>query len=1006
MSSFPDPSPPAALSAERALALHEEAAVDRRRADAATREAAELRARLTEKTTALAEADAELADALRERADAWRELTAANDALSGLRTHAGSLATERGGLRKQIRNLQDEVNRLSVERGLADAAVRAARNDHEVDRGRVRAMRQSLSWKVTMPLRAVTRVLPALLGRDAEAGIEAENRLSERGGEFPMVLDSPKEWNLPARRARIAGWCLAPEGRGLLTGVRVVCRGVVTEGRYGFPRPDVAQNLSLTDGRENCGFDVDVELPAGFCWVHLEVQDTDGVWHRANEFQARTPTGALWNLKQRVRGELIAENAASLGLDTPSDWNLTSKHLRIAGWCLPPAGGRITSIRAVCRRVVALGQHGYRRPDVAERLSLPAGREKCGFEIFIDVPGGRSLLKIEVADEEKRWHTVGRFPVRAPLLNRALGKTETESLSDYALWVNLHDTLSPSIRRAIKARSEALSYKPLISVVMPVYNVPERYLVRAIESVREQIYENWEFCIADDASTEPHVRAVLERYAAQDKRIKVAFRETNGHISESSNTALELVSGDFVALLDHDDEFTPHALYAVADEINAHPNAELLYSDEDKIDSQGRRFGPYFKPDWNPDLLTGQNFLCHLAVYKTGLIRELGGFRKGLEGVQDWDLILRATDLIKPDKIRHIPHVLYHWRAIQGSTSLNQDAKEYVLNHGRRALLEHYERRGESVEVIETAEGYWRSKFRLPDPPPLVSIIIPTRNQLTLLRRCIDSILDDETYPNYELIVVNNGSDDPETVAYLSRLSRIDPRCRSVDYDRPFNYSAINNWAVREEAKGELVLLLNNDMQVITKGWLEELASQAARPEIGCVGAMLYYPDDTIQHAGVVLGTGGVAGHAFKYFPRNEGGHNSRARLPQNYSAVTAACLMIRRETFLKVGGLDAESLTIAFNDIDFCLKVRATGLRNLWTPFAELYHHESASRGAESTPEKVERFNLEIEVMRARWENILQNDPAYNPNLTLKREDFSFANPPRLTKPWADAVG
>ena len=987
--SSPDPSPPAALSAERALALHEEAAADRRRAEAARQEAAELRAKLAKTTAALAGADAELADALRERADAWRELTAANDALSGLRTHAGSLATERAGLRKEIRALRVEAERLRTEHGLAASSLRAAQADLEADRGRVRAMRDSLSWKMTLPLRVVGRALPALAGRaggqmangDAGPGGDTGALAVGRGADFQFGLDLPKDWNLDDRRARIAGWCVAPGGRGLLTAARVVCRGVVTEGRYGFPRPDVATNLGLDGGRENCGFDIDVDLPAGPCWVNLEMRDADGQWHRVGEFQARTPTGAFWALKRRVTGPTVAENATSLGLDTPSDWNLLSKHLRIAGWCLPPAGGRITAIRAVCGKTVALGQHGYRRPDVAELFSLQPGTEKCGFEIFIDLPGGRHTLHIEVCDEHGRWHVVGRFPFKAPLLARIAAKTEADSISDYATWVGTHDTFSPSLRRWVRARSEALSFKPLISVVMPTYNTPERYLLRAIESVRDQVYDHWEFCIADDASTQPHVRAILERFAAKDKRFKLTFRERNGHISAASNSALLTATGQYVALLDHDDELAPGALYAVADEINAHPDAELLYSDEDKIDAQGRRFGPYFKPDWNPDLLTGQNYLCHLLVYKAELIRSLGGFRVGLEGSQDWDLILRATDALDPAKIRHIPRILYHWRAIATSTALITEAKSYIMTSGERALRDHFARRGENVTLLETAEGYWRAKYRLPDPPPLVSIVIPTRNQ----------------------VAVNNGSDDPETLDYLSRLPRIDPRCRAVDYDRPFNYSAINNWAVREHARGDLVLLLNNDMEVITRGWLEELAAQAARPEIGCVGAMLYYPDDTIQHAGVVLGTGGVAGHAFKYFPRGEGGHNSRARLPQNYSAVTAACLMIRRGTFLAVGGLDEENLTVAFNDIDFCLKVRATGLRNLWTPFAELYHHESASRGLETTPEKVERFGQEIETMRARWEAILQNDPAYNPNLTLKREDFSFASPPRLAKTWGD---
>jgi glycosyltransferase involved in cell wall biosynthesis len=547
----------------------------------------------------------------------------------------------------------------------------------------------------------------------------------------------------------------------------------------------------------------------------------------------------------------------------------------------------------------------------------------------------------------------------------------------------------------------------VISIVLPVYNPPEAWLAQSIDSVFAQAYSHWELCIADDASTAPHVRPLLERYAATDRRIKVAFRTENGHISAASNSALALATGDWVALLDHDDALAPHALYEVAAMLNARPETDLIYSDEDKIDRDGHRHSPYFKPEFLPDLFTGQNYISHLTVLRTALVRDLGGFRIGFEGSQDWDLALRYVERIKPERIRHIPKVLYHWRAVAGSTALLPDEKTYYVEAARKALGEHFARRGEAVELLPVAGGHWRVKHRLSTPAPFVSLIVPTRNGVRLLRRCVDSILEKTTYPAYEIIIVDNGSDDPETLAYLRALEARAgaARVRVLRDDSPFNYSALNNRAVRS-ARGPLVGLLNNDLEVINGDWLEEMASQAARPGIGCVGAMLYYPNNTIQHAGVVLGVGGVAAHAFRDLERGSEGRFNRARLVQNYSAVTAACLVIRQALYEEVGGLDETELAVAFNDIDFCLKVRAAGYRNLWTPFAELYHHESASRGADDTEEKRERFRRETETMLARWGEELAADPAYNPNLTLELTDFSLAALPRSWKPWQTGEG
>jgi GT2 family glycosyltransferase len=574
--------------------------------------------------------------------------------------------------------------------------------------------------------------------------------------------------------------------------------------------------------------------------------------------------------------------------------------------------------------------------------------------------------------------------------------------NEYGEWVKRYDALTNGDRAAIKRHIEHLSYQPLISLIMPTYNTPKKWLPLAIDSVRKQLYPNWELCIADDASSEAHVRHILERYQAKDPRIKLVFRKKTGHIAAASNSAIEMATGEFVALLDHDDQLSEHALYMVAVELNAYRDADLIYSDEDKINEKGRRYDPYFKPDWNPALFLAQNYLCHLLVCRTRLVRELGDFLQGYEGSQDWDLAMRISDRIPASHIRHIPHILYHWRAIPGSAARSPDEKKYVREAQRKTLESHFDRIGIKVTIVPAGGHYWRIKYPL-QTRPLVTLIIPTRNGFDLLERSVESIYHKTTYPNFELMIIDNQSDDAATLNYLAALER-ERRVKILRYDSPFNFSAINNFAV-QRACGEIIGLINNDLEVITPEWLDEMVSHAVQPENGAIGAMLYYPDDRIQHAGVILGIGvgapGAAGHAYKTQPRGYAGQASRALLCQNLSAVTGACLIVRRKLFEEVGGLNEVNLPVAFNDIDFCLRIREMGYRNLWTPHAELYHHESASRGYEDTPEKKIRFKKECEYMARRWGELLLNDPAYNPNLTLDKETFSLAIPPRVTKPW-----
>jgi len=525
---------------------------------------------------------------------------------------------------------------------------------------------------------------------------------------------------------------------------------------------------------------------------------------------------------------------------------------------------------------------------------------------------------------------------------------------------------------------------------MPVYNTPEKFLRKAIESVINQIYPNWELCIADDASTHPHVKQVLKEYAEKYKNIKVVFRKKNGHICEASNSALSLVTGDYVGFLDHDDELAPHALYMVVEAINENPNVKIIYSDEDKIDEEGNRFEPHFKSDWNPDLLLSQNYIAHFLVIRRDIIRKIGGFRKGTEGSQDHDIVLRASLHCKESEIVHIPQILYHWREWKGSTAKNPKVKKYTEDTGIKVIKDFLIKKG--IKNFEVAKGKFPNTYRVIyqiSNPPLVSIIIPTKDQVNLLKKCIYSILNKTDYPNYEIIIVNHESMQEETYKFFKEISRLYDNIKILWFSGEFNFSLINNFA-SHYAKGDLLLFLNNDTEVINPDWLREMVSHAIRPEIGCVGAKLYYPDGTIQHAGVILGLGGIAGHSHKHFSYKDPGYFRRLHLIQNLSAVTAACLMVKKDVFFEVGGFDA-NLKVAFNDVDFCLKVREKGYRNLWTPYAELIHHESKSRGYEDTPEKQKRFRKEIEYMKKKWGDLLLRDPYYNPNLTLDREDFSI---------------
>ncbi len=526
----------------------------------------------------------------------------------------------------------------------------------------------------------------------------------------------------------------------------------------------------------------------------------------------------------------------------------------------------------------------------------------------------------------------------------------------------------------------------LFSIVVPVYKPDLALLREMVQSVREQTYPHWQLILVDDGSECESLTHVLKQL--ESEQVQVIVRDSNGHISAASNTGLQHALGDFVVLLDQDDMLHLDALKCMAHYLELHPNANVIYSDEDKIDAHGKRSEPHFKPNFNLDLLYSHNYISHLGVYRRRLLEQIDGFRVGYEGAQDYDLLLRCVAKSQPEQIIHVPYVLYHWRAVAGSTALAESEKGYAQQAGLKALREHVSKTGAQVSEGKLANTY-KVTWPLPSVLPLVSIIIPTKNGQELVKQCVESIYCLTTYSNFEILLVDNASDDQQALAYFSELAQ-QKKVHLLEYPHPFNYSAINNFAAKK-ANGEYLVLMNNDIEILTPNWLEEMVGHLVRPSVGCVGAKLYYPNGSLQHAGVITGLGGVAGHSHKHFSGDHPGYFKRLQVTQALSAVTAACLGVSKDVFEKVGGMNEQDLTVAFNDVDFCLKVREEGFNNIWSPYIEMVHHESISRGHEDTPEKQARFAQEVEYMKTTWGKILQSDPNYSQWLTIDREDFSY---------------
>ncbi len=555
----------------------------------------------------------------------------------------------------------------------------------------------------------------------------------------------------------------------------------------------------------------------------------------------------------------------------------------------------------------------------------------------------------------------------------------------YQNWIKENEPLEKELR----IQKTKFHYDPKISIIVPIWNTPKQFLTDMLESVLAQIYSNWELCIADGASTKEHIKEILDNYVKKDSRIKVKYLSENKGIAGNSNEALSLATGDYVALLDHDDLLAPFALFEVVKTINENPDADFIYSDEDKISEDGtKRRDPHFKPDFATDTLRSYNYICHLSVIKKSLLDEVGWFKEGFDGSQDYELILRATE--KAKKIVRIPKILYHQRMHENSTDKNPNSKLYAYESAKRTLKDHLDRMGLKGQV---RDGLFAGSYKIDyaiDYNYKVSIIIPNKDYKEDLERCINSILTKSTYKNYEIIIVENNSTEEEIFKYYERLQNNHDNIFVLEWKNAFNYSAVNNFAAKH-AKGEILLFLNNDTEVINENWLEEMIQYAQRKDVGAVGAKLYYHDDTIQHGGIILGIGEVGGHAFRYMNKDSDGYFGRLKIVQNLSAVTGACLMMRKEVFNEIDGFD-EGYPLAVSDVDICLKVIEKGYLVVWTPYAELYHHELKTRGYDNTPEKQLRFQKETELFKSKWDKYLEKgDPYYNPNLTLDREDFSI---------------
>ena len=746
-------------------------------------------------------------------------------------------------------------------------------------------------------------------------------------------------------------------------------------------RPDVAQALGCEFGDFLPGFTVQIPevLKLAEKYQSLELFLRDG--------EERV---SIWEISADELDELIKENLVEYHLDRVEI--LYDTMLEIQGWVVDQRGSVEVTVHQEDASLLDCRISRGRRPDVVERRNLDEEykTQEIGFRISAALPeikGGEIILHF-CGDSVTKTYTIDIEELRKQnkpkgFLSRLFGK-ESVAEGGYEAWLARHKVDKRTLRRQKHA---AFAQKPLISIVIPLYCTPLPYLKELLESVRRQSYENWQLCLAD-GSPDDKVKEFIEKHYGREKRIVYRKLEENGGISVNTNEAVALAAGEYLMLCDHDDTLEPDALYEIVKAIND-TGADVLYTDEDKVSMDGRHyFDPNFKPDFNLFRLRENNYICHIFVVKKSLTDETGLLRSEFDGAQDFDFILRCCE--KAQKITHIPKVLYHWRCHMDSTAADPSSKAYAYEAGRKAVREHYQRLGIDAKVEMTERpGWYRSHVKV-QGNPLISVIIPNKDHTDDLELCLFSMTRKSTYRNYEILIVENNSEKEETFEYYKKLPDRYPKARVLTWEKEFNYSAINNFAAKE-AKGEYLLFLNNDVEILTPDWMEEMLQNCQQENVAAVGAKLYYPDDTIQHAGVVLGLGGIAGHIMCRASKEDPGYFGRMISVQEISAVTAACMMVKKSDFDAVGGLD-ETFQVAFNDIDLCMKFRAAGKKIIFTPYAELYHYESKSRGLEDTPEKQFRFDKEVKRFQEKWAQQLEmGDPYYSPNLSVTEGDCSL---------------
>ena len=746
-------------------------------------------------------------------------------------------------------------------------------------------------------------------------------------------------------------------------------------------RPDVAQALSCEFGDFLPGFTVRIPEVLKLAEKYQSLE----LFLRHEEERI-----SIWEINAEELDELIKENLVEYHLDRVEI--LYDTMLEIQGWVVDQRGSVDVTVHQEDASLLDCRISRGRRPDVVERRNLDEEykTQEIGFRISAALPEikGREIILHFCGDSVTKTCDIDIEALRKEnkprgFFGRLFGK-ETVAEGGYEAWFARHKADKRVLRRQKHA---SFAQKPLISIVIPLYCTPLPYLKELIESVRRQSYENWQLCLAD-GSPDDKAKEFLEKHYGREKRIVYQKLEENGGISVNTNAAAELAKGEYLMFCDHDDTLEPDALYEIVKAIND-TDADVIYTDEDKVSMDGQHyFDPNFKPDFNLFRLRENNYICHIFVVRKSLTGETGMLRSEFDGAQDFDFILRCCE--KAKKITHIPRVLYHWRCHMDSTAADPSSKAYAYEAGRKAIREHYQRMGIDAKVDMTERpGWYRSHIKI-QGNPMVSIIIPNKDHTDDLELCLFSMSRKSTYRNYEVLIVENNSEKEETFEYYKKLPERYPKVRVLTWEKEFNYSAINNFAA-EEAQGEYLLFLNNDVEILTPDWIEEMLQNCQQENVAAVGAKLYYPDDTIQHAGVVLGLGGIAGHIMCRASREDPGYFGRMISVQEISAVTAACMMVKKSEFDSVKGFD-ETFQVAFNDIDLCMKFRAAGKKIIFTPYAELYHYESKSRGLEDTPEKQFRFDKEVKRFQEKWAQQLEmGDPYYSPNLSVTEGDCSL---------------